>query len=303
MLEDHIECTVEGRSWTVVETVWLILIAAISLLVVLPEAGIEPPPWLQPGLVGLIWGGQFVIGFWSGGTDRMTFFGMSVLIAASAWLSRCFQSMTDFTFYESLFLSVIVVAIGWMLARYSHTLARPHWSHLRIQQSRQFSISDLFFLMTIVACLVCGATRMSTHPLPLLGVLGTLLIGSSGCWAVIHWVWNDRHPLGIPFLIASASVLLGMTLVSWLAPSMSWWERVEWAVSGPLSVCAVQCATVLVAFAGIRQNAFFLQEHSPCSKPENSNALKVYVETHQPPSVAGGVGASVSDLAVMASQP
>lgn len=264
-LDDWMEEAPVVAKWTAAESIWLTLITAISLLSALPGAGLELAVWIQPALVGLIWGGQFIAGFWGGASDRPNLFGLGLLVIASLWLSRCLQNITDFTFFESLLFTVIVSSTGWLAAKYCCLLAQPHWSRLRDQKMSQFSIIDLLFLMTVVACLVAGAKHMAAHPLFFLGVLGTLLIGSCGCWAAVNWAWNDQGPLGIPGLIFGFSIVLGLAMVYWISPSMSWWERIEWAVSGPLCVCAAQCTTALVAFAGIRQNAFHAQQPEPCS--------------------------------------
>jgi hypothetical protein len=263
--------------WSVVETVWTAIVASVCVMAGLPVLGGEAPVWIQPAAVGLIWGAVFVLGFWSGGSRCVDGKSLLLLVTAGLWLTYRFKMMTDFLFAESLLLTVLVVGSGWLAARNFQDLAHSHWTRVRIYPKNQLSIGDLFFLTTFGACVVWAMGQMSSHPLAFVGVLGTLVVGCFGSWAVIDFAWNDRRPMGLSFAIAVAVLLTGLAVIVWLTPMMTWWDRVDWVVSGPLSVCTTQCLTVLVAFAAIRKNADLTQEQEFLPVPVSNNELKIYV--------------------------
>ncbi|MFO0942170.1 MAG: hypothetical protein U0930_15645 [Pirellulales bacterium] len=115
----------------------------------------------------------------------------------------------------------------------------------------QLPITDFFVATTLVACLVKACTQMTSPPIMLISVLGTLLVGCSCCWAAYHWAWNDTQPVGIPLLVVALLALIGLAVLLWVSP-LTAFELATWLLVGPLSVLAAQSFTVLAAFSVVR---------------------------------------------------
>jgi hypothetical protein len=252
------EQTLPPAVWSVAETMWTLVLAAVCLAGAVPaagsHAGIEVPVWLQPGMLGLFWGGLYLIGFWAGGTRGLSLASACTLGLAAFWLTYSIQSLTDFSYHQSLLVSALAVASGWVTFRKGCPLAAKHWKNARLSRLQQWSLGDAFMVMTVAACAASGMARFTGSPALFFSVLATVLIGCCWSWAAVDWAWNDRTPIGLPLAISILMTALGMAAVSWWAPSMTFGQRLEWAVSGPLSGCAAQSVTVLVAVALIRQN-------------------------------------------------
>jgi hypothetical protein len=159
--------------------------------------------------------------------------------------------VTDLTIEESLLASVMLVACGWMMFR----IDRDPWKVVSgkplVLTFRQIPLADLFLLTSMVACVVRAATHMTSPPLMLIGIMGTLVVGCTYTWAAYHWAFNDARPVGSPLVAAALLSFAGVATILYVSP-MSIRELCFWLLQGPLSVIAAQCLTALAAFGIVR---------------------------------------------------
>lgn len=208
-----------------------------------------------------------MIGFWMGGSNRL---GTPRLLASCLgclWISMSFQSLTDFTFRESLVINTIALTAGWLVIRLDHRAARLHWSDSRCRSRWQFPLIDFFMMATVSACLISGFRSWSAPLSLMLGVGCTLLIGCCGCWAAYHWAWNDRRPVGLPMITAAFLAVASLCGLSNMAPSLSPLELAHWLLSGPAGVLASQICSVIFALALARR---FSNSSLPTAEPQTS---------------------------------
>ena len=235
----------------------LLLVAAVALWV-LPQSVL--PMWVQPSVVGLLWGLQFLIGFWLGGVRRSAALSLGIAAGGAGLLTLAFRALTDFRLAECLLVSSLLLLSGWLTVRLDGR-ARRHWPGRRLR-SQQWSLVDLFLATTLVACLIHGLRGMSSSPLLWVGVAGTLLIGACGSWAAYRWAWDDERPGLAALLVTLVLAAGGVTTAIRFSPSLTAEELIHWLVVGPLSVLAAQLCTVLLVLAVTRQYQPSLPEPS-----------------------------------------
>lgn len=237
------------------DPVWSLLLTVICWAVSLPFLGWQLPAWIQPSFVGLLWGGQFMLGFWLAGARLNSPIGLVVAGLSWCWLAFGFHTVTDFTIPESLLFGTLTSTAGWLVIRWDRGVALQRWPAHRPWQPRQIPIIDFVVLTAIVACLLSGARQLQSPPALLIGVGWCLLIGCSCCWMAYEWAWNDRKPVGPPLVVNVLLIGSSLYWLQWVAPSLSMTEIFQWLVSGPASVLAAQVFTVLVALAAARRFA------------------------------------------------
>ncbi len=248
--EHSITCSNEKA---IAESIWCSLLIGLCFVASLPVFGTEIPSWIQPSFVGLLWGGQFMMGFWLGGANLLRIHSILIVCIGVCWLTISLQTITDFSFRESLLFNVIIFLAGWLVIRLDCRSACKHWPEHRQRLRFQMPLVDYFILMTVAACLVSSLGQLCSPPVLLIGVGCTVLVGCCSCWAAYHWAWNDQRPLGAPLLIALLMTGICFYWLRLLAPSLSMSELSEWLLCGPASVLASQTFTVLVTMAVVRK--------------------------------------------------
>lgn len=227
------------------------LLSILAGLGSLPLLGVYIPLWIQPSLVGLLWGSLFLIGSWLTFASHCNWFNLALVVGGSVSLTFAFHSITDLTIEESILVAVTLVACGWLAFRFDpspkNTIARlaTHSNGLQIP------LIDLFVAMTLVACTARAITQMTSPPIMLIGIMGTLIVGCCCCWAAYHWAWNDDRPIGAPLVAVFVLASLGIA-TAYRFSALSALELLRWLLQGPLSVIAAQCFTVLVVLAIMR---------------------------------------------------
>jgi hypothetical protein len=226
------------------------LLVALAGLGSLPLLGLHVPLWIQPSFVGLLWGGLFLSGCWLTFAGHTTWLNLALVLLGSVLLSLEFHAITDLTSEESMLTSVALVTCGWMAMRFDSSPKNTIAGQSVSSNRRQIPLIDFFVVTTLVACVIRAITHMASPPIMLIGVLGTLVVGCSCCWAAYHWAWNDARPIGIPAIITVLSML--SLAVVYQASPLSGMELAVWIIQGPLSVVAAQCFTVLAVLASVR---------------------------------------------------
>lgn len=222
-------------------------LAALMIFAALLAGGRHPTLTFQPTCVGILWAGMFLSGYLMGGKGRGRFATLW-LTAPSGYISwRAFYALTDFAAADSLMLAAILMTGGWAAARCLE------WRGLEnlpgpTKQTRQghFSIWDIGFFTTIVACVVHSAPRLESPPILQFAVAVCLLSGLLCSWIACAWAWKDNWDgwslsALMVVLLASAGCLFlaapsGWSLIRWL----------QWGLAGPVNVIAAQ-ATVILA--------------------------------------------------------
>lgn len=237
-------------SYSICDAFWLFFILGICAATAMPIHGFVLPAWIQPSLVGLIWGSQFLIGFWLGAGRPRPFLGAT---AAMLWSTLAMSSATDFSFRESLLLGNLQLAAGWLVTRWDRRTAQFQKLSTEGPNDNQWPMSDLFLLTAIVACIVSSIGHW-TAPLTLLvSVAATLLVSCCCSWAAYQWSWNDDRPIGLPMIVAILFTGIAIYAVTRLSPTMQVREIAHWLLAGPASVVASQTFVVLLAL-GMSRN-------------------------------------------------
>ena len=235
------------------ESVWCAMLVGLCLMVGFPFYFSRIPDWTQPSFVGLIWGGQFILGVWLGGANHHTFLRLLIATTSFLWCAVGFQWVTDFSFRETLLFSALILSAGFIIIRCDQRVVQAHWPDHRTRKSMQVSLIDLFVATTVTAVLVSGLRNLTAPPALLIGVGWSLLVGCCCCWMTYHWAWNDLRPVGLPLFTTAVLVCVGCIWLRVISPSLGFGELCQWLVCGPASVLASQCCTVLVALALARQ--------------------------------------------------
>ncbi|MBX3420515.1 MAG: hypothetical protein KF752_03055 [Pirellulaceae bacterium] len=232
---------------------WLPLLLAVNGIAVgVLAVGSEIPEWLQPTLVGWLWGCQFLIGFWLARSSGIAF-GSMLIVAASSWLwTRVLQHVTDLTTAECLLVSVGLQVAGWLSVRLNPALTSAGWVTHSLRGG-QVRLLDYLLAITWAALAVHSIVRLDVPSLLLIGVAVTLFIGCCYSSAACGWALNDRRPIGpamwLSILLTSVAIL-GLLALS---PANSAGNLASWILTGPLSVIAAQVFTVLLALGLARQ--------------------------------------------------
>lgn len=235
-----------GRS----QPVLVLLLIAITLISSMPLFGVDVKLWVQPSLVGLIWGGMFLIGFGLASLGGQTATSLLTLPWCALLQTLSFKEITDLSVEECLVVAVALVGTGWIARRFDRRMIKI-MSQIQAPAKWQLPLMDFFVATTLVACLVKACMEMTSPPIMLISVLGTLLIGCSCCWAAYHWAWNDSQPVGLPLILVASLAFIGVTILFKVSP-LTAIELAAWLLVGPLSVLAAQSFTVLAVFAIIR---------------------------------------------------
>lgn len=229
--------------------VLVLSLIAITLISSLPLVGVDLGLWAQPSFVGLIWGGLFLAGFGLASTATRSIVQLVSMPGCALLLTYAFRSITDLSIEECIVVAVALLASGWLAKRFDRRMQRL--TREPSPAKWQLPILDLFIATTLVACLSRACMHMTSPPIMLVSVLGTLIVGCSCCWAAYHWAWNDDRPIGVPLLMVAALAALGLGILVKVSP-LTAIELAAWLLVGPLSVLASQSFTVLAVFAMIR---------------------------------------------------
>lgn len=249
-LTSHLSKHHEQTQLTAMPVLGLLLVL-FAFLAALPVIGFEVPLWIQPSVVGLLWGSLFLSGCWFAFAGHYSWLYVMLIGGSSIVFTVAFRTVTDLSLEESLLASVLLFASGWMAMRFDRRPQEAIAKQLKSSKPLQIPLMDFFIATTLVACTARAISQMSGPPVMLIGIIGTLFIGCGGCWAAYHWAWNDARPIGLPFGITVVLSMIAVVLLIGISP-LSTTELAGWLLVGPLSVLATQCFTVLAALAVLR---------------------------------------------------
>lgn len=253
--------TLNPQKSTAQQPVLVLLLIAITLLSSLPLVSVEVKLWAQPSLVGFIWGGMFLVGFGLASLGRQPTASLLVLPWCALLQTLAFRAITDLSIEESLVVGVALVGTGWLARRFDRRMLQAT-RDFDAPAKWQLPIMDFFVATTLIACLAKACIQMTSPPIMLVSILGTLLVGCSCCWAAYHWAWNDSQPVGLPLILVASLALIGLAVLVRVSP-LTAIELAAWLLVGPLSVLAAQSFTVLAVFGVIRwQNRVLLASQS-----------------------------------------
>jgi len=236
-----------------ISTRWLLsaAVAAVGVLAACAVlAGLQPPLWFQPTLVGGLWAMVLLSGFALGSFGRGSFVAATVA-GLLAWLmNQSFLQITDLPPADCLLLSTLLLSSGWVIARLdrAHLFSSIPSAHA---QSAQWSIGDIAFATAMAACLAQAFVHCTPSLLLLSAV--TALGGGVVCsWLAYRWVWLDQYSL-LSLFLAFAGLVVATLYVHHVAPvDATFWESVQWICMGPVNVIASQATFVLLVLALIR---------------------------------------------------
>jgi hypothetical protein len=228
-------------------------LAALIGIGSLPVFGIPAPLWLQPAWVGLLWGVLFLLGLYQSHAKNQDVVRLAAVVLASVMLTVAFTRITDLHFCESLLASVMLFLCGWMVGNFDSSSRRLMRGRSE-KNSGQVSMLNLFVITTLVACALHAFSNLQSPMVTLVGVMGTLIIGCTGCWAAAQWAWNDRRPIGMPLALAVAASIIGFGLLRRSSPGMTLGDLSTWLLAGPISVLAAQVMVVLAVLGLVRQS-------------------------------------------------
>ncbi len=226
-------------------------LACLATLACLPIVlEVQLPIWLQPTIVGLLWGAQFVAGFILARVHSGKFWATLASLACAIVFGLCFFLLTDLAADDCLLVSALLISVGWLTARVDQ---RPRGAHDRAtpRHLRQYSLADMAFATTIAACLSRALPHLSAPPLLLFSVLVALAAGLICSWIAYRWVWKDECSLPRILLIFTMLALATGLLIAYVPTGMTVIQALAWLATGPANVIAAQAAAVLLR-AGYR---------------------------------------------------
>ena len=225
----------------------LIVSAAFSI-----SSRVGIPTFLQPSLVGGLWGLMYVVGtLLCSHLGRPSLFGFAVLGASYLNLTSLHR-VTDFDWSACLLIVATVTGAGWLVQRWVSSRTAPDTSGR--QSASQWGLWDIVVLTTIAALFCRAIPNLQESPLFAAAVCLTLIVGLSGCWIAHQWAIRDRFAW-IEIGMSCAVVLLACFLLIRFAPGRGF-ETLQWLVVGPFSVLAAQGVTVLACLALTRTYNF-----------------------------------------------
>lgn len=234
----------------------------------------SPPVWLQPSVLGLLWGGVFLNGVATGyGRGSLLF---TILALSHLCLTRtAFEHLTSLATSECCILCVILFASGWVTAQFDSMHSAVCERRVNREQSanrdsirildtsdeqptihshlrQQWTIWDLAVLTTLCAVLCYAIPHVTSSLLFLSHVLFAATAGSLASWIAYRWVLDDRWSLGkLAVLVIGTS--LGLWLIVRQTPDdFSMLHALVWILTGPLAVIAAQAFTVMAILTAIR---------------------------------------------------
>lgn len=236
-----------------------LLIGCVAVVVFCNALFWSPPDWLQPTIVGMLWGSLFLVGAAAGSVRRGS--GLFALAAGSClWLSQyALKSLTSLVAAECALIVVCSFAAGWLVTQFEFS-GRAQSASNEVRRYQQWTIWDLAVLTTLVA-VICYALPRLESPLMLLTQVGFVLLG--GCvfsWLAYRWVFDDCWTM-----TKLAAMLLGGAVCIWLLgiallgrgshSELSLTYVASWMLTGPIAVIAAQGLTVLAILAAVRIDA------------------------------------------------
>jgi hypothetical protein len=234
-------------------TRWLIAIAIAACLFLLRNINI--PLWFQPTAVGLLWAGLYLAGFMLGGIRSGVFSAACVAFACSWLFGYCFLRITDLAASDCLLVSALLLSCGWLTARLDRLTVASQLS-ARFGESRyglrQWSIADIVFVTTMVACFCKSLPQLAAPPMLLLSVLLALAAGLACSWIAYRWAWSDEWSARRCLLVAAMLGLITVYLFSYAPTGMTFLEAATWMLTGPANVIAAQGVAVLFTLAIVR---------------------------------------------------
>ena len=248
---------------------WMFQIASFGVCSLALLAAMNPalPLWLQPTVIGMLWGALFMVGFLLG-ADR----GRSVALLVACFICAAlflhtFQVLTDFAFSGSLLVTTWLLMFGWLTGRTDATatacfLRAVSCSSTPVSLATaespavnpwlRWSILDIVFATGVVACFCQSATHLIAHPLLLIGVHVSLFGGVLYSWLAHRWVWNDRISWWRSLLTVSTMTLVAIFVCQLTPVGRVFDGNLAWMLSGPLNVMAAQGTFVLFGAALLR---------------------------------------------------
>ena len=207
-------------------------------------SGLAVPDWFQPTLAGALWGGLFVLGIFAARMHTSHPLSVFGALATGALLMGAFRSITDFGFAESIFVSTILVALGWLVARVDHY--EQAGDGQAMSGFRRWSIADILFITSVSACLCQATPRIVSSPILFFSVLASLIAGIYASWVAYRWTWSDEWTV-LRFLAIAIGFGLSIAVVYGYSPrGTSIFDSLQWILSGPVTVIASQGTTVLL---------------------------------------------------------
>lgn len=238
------------HSSTQARSVLTFSILGIALFSSLPTFLQNLPIWAQPSIVGMVWGGLFLVGFALASAGRVSFAGLMTILASAILQTLAFRRITDLSIHECTIVTVGLVGSGWLVRRMDRRFSQLA-SESQSYSKWQVPLVDFFIATSLIACLASAINHMNEPPILLASVIGTLIVGCGCSWAAYHWAWNDQRPVGVPLSVVAIISLLGLGILIKISP-LTATELAAWLLMGPLSVMAAQAFTVLLTFGLMR---------------------------------------------------
>ncbi len=234
-------------------------------------SGAALPIWLQPTIVGILWGGTLLCGLYLGAWGMFRASCVLTVAGLSILLHLACLKITNLQWADSLLLSSILLSCGWVKGRWSSQEltvegaergqvsralnsadGRSSTVNVPCQRSPlQWSIGDMATITALAACMTSAGMQVRISPL-LVSVAWAFLVGLMSCWTAYRWVWLDRwsmNSLGLAVL----GIIAAIVYLDQYAPTdATWMESFAWLCAGPISVVASQATTVLLFLAIVR---------------------------------------------------
>lgn len=246
---------------------------AIGLLMVASvlSAGAEPPQWLQPTLVGMLWAGLFLVGFACGSFARGNVL-YAIYSACLAILSNsAFHKLTSLFGGECLLITSLVLLVGWAAANFDPATRRAYAPQTEPAPILRVQIWDIAYLTVLVA-LVCRALpELESLTVLMATALVAVLASLPSCWAASRWAWDD-HWTGWKVAAMAATVSVAIGVVFYHSP-MPPATTLRWLLAGPMHVIAAQATTVLLFCSAMRFDQFAKIDMKPAQEPAPTTNL------------------------------
>lgn len=212
----------------------------------------DVPLWIQPSVVGAIFGSLFLMGLLLGGVGRGSLkFAVAVL---SCWLFShlAMARITSLSHSEVLFVTSCLLALGWLVSLLECLSLDTNKKDSCVIQYRQWTMWDIA-LLTLWVAVFCHCSQQLESPVYLLAEVGYVLAGGSiASWIAFRWALDDQWSIGKLFGLTVAGAI-ALWLISRCRPiDYSSLEVAQWMVTGPMSVISAQGFVVLATLSCTR---------------------------------------------------
>ncbi len=228
-------------------------IAALAICSVIASAWCwKPTLWIQPTVVGVLFGSLFLVGAAAGNVRRGSG-GFAVVASLWVWFSQqVMQTLTNLLAAECTLVAVMLFGAGWAVAHMDTSAEGDLRSADRLRHYCQWTIWDLALLTTLCA-FVCYTVPLLASPVVLLCQVGFVVAAGLLCsWVAYRWVFDDRWSMAKLLALLAGFVTCLVLIGSQTPTEFSLPHILAWMISGPLAVIAAQGITVLFALTAIR---------------------------------------------------